>query len=38
MSQTEGQIILALQAYRQGQCSSLYAAARTYDVLYTTLR
>ena len=37
MSQNEGRIALALQAYRQGQFSSLQAAARIYDVSYTTL-
>jgi hypothetical protein len=37
MSQTEGRIILALQAYQQGQISSLRAATRTYEVPYTTL-
>ena len=37
MSQTEGRITLALQAYQQGQFSSLRAAARAYDVPYTTL-
>ena len=37
MSQTEGRIILALQAYQQGQFSSLRAAARSYDVSHTTL-
>ena len=37
MSQTEGRITLALQAYQQGQFSSLRAAARVYDVLHTTL-
>jgi hypothetical protein len=38
MSQKEGRIMLVLQAYRQRQCSSLHAAARTYDASYTTLR
>jgi Tc5 transposase DNA-binding domain/helix-turn-helix, Psq domain len=37
MSNTEGRIVLALQAYRQNQISSLRAAARTYDVPYMTL-
>ena len=37
MAQIEGQIILALQAYRQGHFPSLRAAARTYDVPYITL-
>jgi hypothetical protein len=37
MSQTEGRIALALQAYQQGQFSSLRAAARTYDVPHSTL-
>ena len=37
MSQIEGRIALALQAYQQGQISSLRAAARAYDVPYTSL-
>ena len=37
MSQIEGRIALALQAYQQGQISSLRAAARAYDVSYTSL-
>ena len=37
MSQTEGRIALALQAYQQGQFSSIQAAARIYSILYTTL-
>ena len=37
MASNEGRIILALQAYRKGQFSSLRAAARSYDVLYKTL-
>ena len=37
MSQTEGRIILALQAYQQGRFSSLWAATRLYDVSHTTL-
>jgi hypothetical protein len=37
MSQTEGRITLALQAYQQGRFSSLRAAARAYDVPHTTL-
>jgi helix-turn-helix, Psq domain len=37
MAQTEGRIILALQAYRQGQFPSLRAAARSYDVPQKTL-
>jgi len=38
MSNLEGRITLALQAYRRNQFSSLRAAARAYDTLYTTLR
>ena len=37
MSQIEGRITLALQAYQQGQILSLQAAARTYNVPYTSL-
>ena len=37
MSQTEGRIALALQAYQQGQFSSIRAAARAYGVPHTTL-
>jgi hypothetical protein len=37
MSQNEGRITLALQAYQQGQFSSLRAAARAYVVPHTTL-
>jgi hypothetical protein len=37
MAQTEGRIILALQAYNQGQFSSLRAAARSYDISHRTL-
>lgn len=37
MSQTEGRIVLALRAYRQGQFSSLRAAALSYEVSYRTL-
>jgi hypothetical protein len=37
MSQTEGRITLALQAYQQGRFSSLRAAARAYNVPHTTL-
>ena len=38
MSNTEGRIVLALQAYRQGRISSLKGAARTYDIPYSSLR
>ncbi len=38
MAQNEGRILLALQAYQQGHFTSLRAAARAYDTLYTTLR
>ena len=37
MSQTEGRIALALQAYQQGQFSSLQAAVNTYNVPRSTL-
>ena len=37
MSQTEGRITLALQAYQKGQFSSLRAAAYAYDVPPSTL-
>ncbi len=37
MAQNEGRILLALQAYQAGQIPSLRAAARAYDVPYTTL-
>jgi hypothetical protein len=35
--QKEGQMALALQAYKQGQFSSLRAAAGAYDVPKSTL-
>ena len=35
---SEGRILLALHAFKQGQIRSLQAAARTYDVPYPTLR
>jgi hypothetical protein len=37
MSQTEGRIALALQAYQQGQFSSLQAAVYIYNVPRSTL-
>jgi hypothetical protein len=37
MTQIEGQITLALQAFEQGQFSSLRAAARAYEVSHATL-
>jgi len=37
MSQTEGRIALALQAYQQGQFSSIQAATRVYSIPHTTL-
>ncbi len=37
MAQNEGRILLALQAYRTGQFTSLRAAARTYEISHTTL-
>jgi hypothetical protein len=33
----EGRILLALQAVQKGQIKSLYAAAKLYDIPYTTL-
>jgi hypothetical protein len=38
LSNTEGRLLLALNAYNNGQFSSLLAAADTYDVNYHTLR
>jgi len=37
MANTEGRIVLALNAYRKNQFSSLRAAARAYKVPLTTL-
>src|SRR5437667_11080905 len=37
-SQTEGRIVLAIQAFKQGQFKSLKAAADAYDVPYSTTR
>ena len=37
MAQKEGRMVLALQAYRRGQFSSLRAAARSYNVPHKTL-
>ena len=37
MDQKEGRLLLALQAYHNGQFSSLRAAARSYDVSHITL-
>ena len=37
MANTEGRIVLALNAYRRNYFSSLRAAARAYDILPTTL-
>ena len=37
-SQTEGRVILALQAYLNHNMPSLYAASIAYDVPYETLR
>lgn len=34
---SEGHILLALQAFHKGQFKSLHAAAHAYDVQYTTL-
>jgi hypothetical protein len=36
-SQTEGRISLALSIFSKGQFKSLRAAARSYDILHTTL-
>lgn len=38
MSQNEGRIALALQAYNQGYFSSVRAAAKAYDAPESTLR
>ena len=37
-SNTEGRIALAIQAFRLQQCKSLRAAAKSYDVPYSTLQ
>ena len=34
----EGRILLAIQAIKRGQIRSILAAAKLYDVHYTTLR
>jgi hypothetical protein len=36
--QREGRIALAIEALKQGHFTSLFSAARSYDVPYTTLR
>jgi hypothetical protein len=38
LAQKEGRIALAIQALKRGQFSSVYAAAKTYDVAESTLR
>ena len=38
LAQKEGRMALAVQAFKRGQFSSLYAAAHTYDVPESTLR
>jgi hypothetical protein len=38
LAQKEGQIALALQAFKQGQFSSVYAAAKAYNIPELTLR
>lgn len=38
LAQNEGRIALAMQALKQGQISSVYAAAKTYGVPESTLR
>jgi hypothetical protein len=37
MAQSEGRIALALQAYQQGEFTSLRSAARVYDVPHMSL-
>jgi hypothetical protein len=37
MAEKEGRILLALQAFRQGQFKTLRAAARSYNISHTTL-
>jgi len=36
MSQNEALVVLAIQAFKRGQFSSLYAACRSYKAPYTT--
>jgi len=38
MTNTEGRVILAIQAYNKAQSRNLRAAARTYKALYSTVR
>jgi hypothetical protein len=38
LAQKEGRIALAMQALKQGQFSSVYTAAKTYDITESTLR
>jgi helix-turn-helix, Psq domain len=38
LSQKEGRIVLAIQAFKRGQFKSLRAATKLYDVPYSTVR
>ena len=38
MTNTEGRVVLAIQAYNKAQSRNLRAAARTYEATYSTVR